>query len=175
MLEDARLGEPQTLLYYSDATEISRHIAAAASIWDRELNLELEVIEVSLAQRRRAMTRFEDSLRRVSVTPFIPGPLAYFDGVVDALSPASPESAELFDMVADYRQEQDEAKRVQLCEEIRRFIESNALVIPLFATTGTRKVLVQPWLRGFDPPRYQGSRFKDVWIDEDHPAYFPLD
>ena len=80
LLEDARLGEPQTLLYYSDATEISRHIAAAASVWDRELNLELEVIEVSPAQRR-----------------------------------------------------------------------------------------------GFDPPRYQGSRFKDVWIDEDHPAYFPLD
>ena len=58
---------------------------------------------------------------------------------------------------------------------LRQHISDQALVVPMFATTDTRRALVQPWLRGFDPPRYQGSRFKDVWIDMDHPAYFPLD
>ena len=78
-------------------------------------------------------------------------------------------------MLAAFKSEQDAAKRSLLCEEIRQYVADEALVVPMFATTGTRRALVQPWLRGFDPPRYQGSRFKDVWIDMDHPAYFPLD
>lgn len=173
--DEARLDVRQSLTYFRDQSEVPEHVPGATSIWESELNLELEVLEVSQARRARAMSRFEPALRRVSVTPSVPGQSAYFEAVLGALAPSTTQHNQLSEMLAAFESEQDAAKRALLCEDIRQYISDQALVVPMFATTDTRRALVQPWLRGFDPPRYQGSRFKDVWIDMDHPAYFPLD
>ena len=57
--DDARLDVRQSLTYFRDQSEVPEHFPRATSFWDTELNLELQVLEVSQERRARAISRFE--------------------------------------------------------------------------------------------------------------------
>ncbi len=74
-------------------------------------------------------------------------------------------------MLDDAAFESDEAARLEKYLDIERYILDNALAIPLLWSPDRTTVWMQPWVNGYNPPKYYGSRYKDVWIDTSHPEY----
>ncbi len=62
--------------------------------------------------------------------------------------------------------EPDSSKRLEMYSDIERYILDQALAIPVFDSISNTYILLQPWVRGFDVPRYGGSIFKNVWFED---------
>lgn len=85
----------------------------------------------------------------------------------------SPEVTKVREMFNQTRSEADAAKRQAAYAEIERYILEEALIVPLYWTSTEygRVARIQHWVEGFNPSPYDsGSRFKDVWLNENAPT-----
>ena len=56
-----------------------------------------------------------------------------------------------------------------LYAELEGYILSAALAIPLYVDWRDTLVVLQPWVHGYNPKRFAGSTFHDVWFDNTAP------
>ena len=85
----------------------------------------------------------------------------------------SPEITKVRGMFDQTRSEADAARRQAAYAEIELYILEEALIVPLFWTSTEYGTVarIQPWVEDFNPSPYDsGSRFKDVWLNENAPT-----
>jgi len=73
-------------------------------------------------------------------------------------------------MLRDAASRLDEAARLEQLADLEQHILDEALALPLYWTTPTAGYRLQPWVHGFNVPKYGGSIFADVWFDDTAPA-----
>ena len=81
----------------------------------------------------------------------------------------SGEFAKLRKLLKYASTELDPVERRAKYAEIERHALERALVVPLFVGYLEDQVLLQPWVNGFNPKRFGGSVFHDVWFDDSAP------
>ena len=81
----------------------------------------------------------------------------------------SPEHATARHMLGMASSELDPALRVQAYSELERFLLEEALALPFEWLRGGYFVVVKPWVRDLVIPKYSGSMFQNVWLDETAP------
>lgn len=72
-------------------------------------------------------------------------------------------------MIDEAASEADLVKRTNAYSDIDRYIINQGFAIPIFWTSSDHYYVLQPWVHGFNHPRWGGSMFKDVWFDETYP------
>ncbi len=99
--------------------------------------------------------------------PAYPHSSAVIDPLLAAIpgGDSSEEVSRLREMSLAAAAEEDDALRVQKYQELERQVLELALVIPAAMFTATQGYL-QPWVRDFSPPKFGGSMFYDVWMED---------
>ena len=165
---------------HSYSPEIIRYLIDG---WKTDLNLDIILDEVDdQSMYVRMFNAGFIPMSRVSVTPLYPDPhaiLGFFDGLFKSFRSAQtrdedPEKARILVWLEEAVSEQDAALRLTKYREIARYLEDMAIVVPMFWSEGKLHARYQPWINGYSPPAYYGSRFHDVWIDTNHPDYFEI-
>ena len=72
-------------------------------------------------------------------------------------------------MLAAAATERDAVRRHELYLEIEEYVAEQALVIPVAVEPTNVHYRSHPWVHDFDPPKYPGSVFHKVWLDERAP------
>ncbi len=78
------------------------------------------------------------------------------------------------DVSPDAAAEPDASTRLDLYREIEAYVIDEAIAVPLLWSNNIARATMQPWIHGYERPKYHGSRFVDVWIDRAHPDFEPL-
>ncbi len=171
-----RLSE-LNLRYLLHFPQDSSYIREASAAWSYLLNVQVEIDEIEFERYRRWLESGEMQMMRKMVAPTYPDPHAILSVFADLFGhdTSSPEVVELNRMLNAAATEQDYATRLEMYQEIERYILDNALAIPLIWSQGHAHARVQPWINGYERHKYHGSRFKDVWVDRTHPGYTDLD
>ena len=81
----------------------------------------------------------------------------------------APEFVELEEMLSAAAAELDMVKRHEMYLEIEEYLAKQALVIPIEAFYGVDSYRIHPWVHGLQPPKYPGSTFHNVWLDQRAP------
>ncbi len=107
----------------------------------------------------------------VHVWPHYPHPHAVLIKFASAFrdQDAPAEIAEIRRLIADAAADPDAAERRLKYSTIEQRILDQALAIPLLALETQARIMIQPWVHGLKFPKYHGSAFKDVWIDDTAP------
>ena len=166
-------GEKIKLRLVLKGVGLGSWFSALTSQWEELLSVEFGYDEVGTDTYKNWLQSGKLQMMHKVVTPRYADPHAIF-GVFENLfgeNAASPKSEKLQRMLSDAASESDEVTRLQKYREIERFVVTDALAIPLAWSSGETTVWMQPWVKGYNPPTYYGSRFKDVWIDASHPEY----
>ena len=110
-------------------------------------------------------------LRDIVYSPVIPdlhSILGVFYGIFGDES-VSDEFQHIEMMLDNASAEHDAGRRMLIYREMECYLLENALVVPLAVGAPSFDILIQPWMKGFNPPRFSGSMFKDVWFDDTAP------
>ncbi len=164
--------EQISLRYFTTSVEFD-DVLVLADQWSSLLGVEVQPEEIEYVNYLDRLRSGNLQMIRKSVTPRYPAPHAVlwvFDEMFGE-NHLSPESIDLSRMLDAASTETDAALRLGMYQEIERYILENALAVPMFWSDGYEYVRVQPWVNNYNPPKYHGSRFKDVWIDTSHPDY----
>ncbi len=141
--------------------------------WSEVLGLDFSIIRAPSNSRTSEGIEIQVTHRHVEVSyPSQDDILVEFVNTF-AETNNSPEITKVREMFAQARSEADVARRQATYAEIERYIMEEALIIPLFWTSTEygRVARIQPWVKDFNPSPYDsGSRFKDVWLDENAPT-----
>ena len=107
----------------------------------------------------------------VSEPVLYPSPYAVFRMLLSPFRPghSSPEWLEVERMIRAAASEPDAARRLQRYEKIEQQLIDQALVIPVAIDEVVERIIVQPWVHGLSRPKYTGSMFHDVWLDDSAP------
>lgn len=141
--------------------------------------LELKVVHVDIASIYEFETYLDSlnsgslQMRQFAVAVNYPDPYSVFSYFVSAFGEgnSSPEFLEVERMLKEANEQQDAARlRIQY-EMIEQHILEQALAMPVFQYETVYQIKHKPWIRGLNMPRYLGSMFKDIWIDESHTQY----
>lgn len=164
-------------LQFFDTVGQIEDVLTIASIWRDVLavTLEAEEIEYGVLQQRIASNRLQ--LMRISITPRYPDPAAVlnvFQGLFGDDTGVD-EIEQLEDMLSSAQTESDASLRIEAFSDVEQFILENAIAIPLTWSNGQAFVRLQPWIMGYEPSKYYGSRYKTVWFDKSHPDYVSSD
>ncbi len=89
---------------------------------------------------------------------------------------SSPEARIVEQMLHDASTELDAAARFEKYAMLEQHILDEGIALPLYWSTKPSGFQLQPWVHGFEPPKYDGSWFSDVWFDDTAPKRdLPLD
>lgn len=141
--------------------------------------LDLKVLHVDIADIYEFETYLDSlnsgslQMRQFAVAVNYPDPYSVLSYFVSAFGEgnSSPEFLEVERMLREATEQQDAARlRIQY-EMIERHILEQALAMPVFQYETVYRIKHKPWIRGLNMPRYLGSMFKNIWIDESHTQY----
>ncbi len=141
--------------------------------WANALNLELQDDEFGLQTldqfEGRRNNRFHVRIYRVS--PAYPDPVTILRSLTAPFGKINkaPEFVELDAMVSAAAVERDAVKRHELFLEIEEYVADNALVIPIAVLPEPIYFRSHPWVHALNPPKYPGSMFHKVWLDDTAP------
>ena len=144
--------------------------------WSEVLGLDFSIIPmIRAASNSRTVERVEIQVTHRHVEVSYPSQEEILREFVNTFGETndSPEITKVREMFNQTRSEPDAAKRQSSYAEIERYIMEEALIVPLFwsSTEYGRVARIQPWVEDFNPSPYDsGSRFKDVWLNENAPA-----
>lgn len=173
---ESRRPEAITLEYFDATRGPEDTLNQRIEGWSRDL-----VVDLLPVYTLDSHTWFPPAGRKVAVTRVRVAPpsgsaYGYFSEI-DLLFGApndAPQVVQFRELLERAVSEADDVERLRLYGEVERHLIEAALVIPLYVSEGYARSLAQPWLMGLETATGLGSRFKDVWIDVDHPTYFPL-
>ena len=110
-------------------------------------------------------------IRIYSVPPAYPDPVTILRSLTapfGKINRAS-EFVELDAMVAAAATERDAVKRHEMYLEIEEYVAEKVLVIPIAVMPETAFFRSHAWVHDLHPPKYPGSIFHRVWLDETAP------
>ena len=84
-------------------------------------------------------------------------------------SQGSPILSATRQMLSAASSELDPALRIKRYSDLERFVLEKALALPFEWLRGGYFVVVKPWVHDLKTPKYGGSLFQDVWLDETAP------
>ena len=105
------------------------------------------------------------------IVPGYPDPhtvLRVFGSMFGA-SQGSPILSATRQMLGVASSELDPALRIKRYSDLERFVLEKALALPFEWLRGGYFVVVKPWVHDLNTPKYGGSVFQDVWLDETAP------
>ncbi len=141
--------------------------------WAEELNLELEVdySGVSILDEFDGRKNNDYHMRMFAVEPVYPDPMAVLRALAAPFGKINraPEFVELDAMLADAAKERDSVRRHEKYLAIEDYIADQALVIPIVIVSSSTEYRYHPWVHDLNPPKYPGSMFHKVWLDETAP------
>ncbi len=171
--EPSASGERTKLRLVLEGIGIGSWFTALTSQWEGVINVEFGYDEVGIDTFQNWLKSGKLQMMHKAVTPRYADPHAILGVFIDLFgeNAMSSESDQLRRMLDDAAFESDEAARLEKYLDIERYILDNALAIPLLWSPDRRTVWMQPWVNGYNPPKYHGSRYKDVRIDTSHTEY----
>ena len=100
-----------------------------------------------------------------------PGATVVFSALTDPFGKLNraPEFVELDAMLADAATERDAVMRHEKYLAIEDYVADQALVIPIGIVSSPTEYRYHPWVHDLNPPKYPGSIFHKVWLDETAP------
>lgn len=157
-----------TFLYGLFEVEISQ----LDTIWDESIGLK------GINYSPRPMTIYNSMMDagELEILGFLieleyPDPYAVLNVFIETFgegnSGADAQAAER--MLREAAAELDEAARLDKLLAAEQFILDRGLALPLYWSTPETGYQLQPWVHGFEVPKYDGSMFVDVWFDETAP------
>ena len=153
----------------------SAFMEAVTARWRELFGIDASVEEVDFESYRRWKASGQRSMGRNTVIPAYPDAHAILGAFADVFPGAhSPENTKINEMLANAAAEPDASTRLDLYREIEAYIIDEAIAVPLLWSNNLARVTMQPWVHGYERPKYHGSRFVDVWIDRAHPDFEPL-
>ncbi len=159
--------------YYSTSTGfVDDRFAKLLNSWNESIGFEVSHEHVTSGGMEVIAASDKLYMRQMDVNPEYPSPNTILRTFIDPFgkNDNSPELIELARAIEAVASEQDEVARIEMYEDIERDILEKAIALPLLLSWGGYNLLVQPWVRDFDIPKYPGSAFHDVWFDESSPA-----
>ena len=141
--------------------------------WAQMLNLSLQEdafgassLDASGGQRNN---RYQVRIYRVS--PAYPDPATVLRSLTAPFGKMgrAPEFVELDAMLSAAATELDAVKRHEMYLEIEEYVAENALVIPIAVMPESIFFRTHSWVHDLEPPKYPGSLFHKVWLDETAP------
>lgn len=143
-------------------------------VWRDELGVDVDIREFDTSSDEVPFWPPLEDVQITEVRYSFVEPLP--DGVLREFSKAfgdenkSPEFAEIGRMLLDAESELDAAARQGKYEDIEQHILDQALALPILALDTYQQLVVQPWVHDLHYPRYHGSVFHNVWLDDTAPA-----
>ena len=141
--------------------------------WARELNLVLEddPYGVQTLDEFGGRKNNDYHMRMFAVSPVYPDPVAVLRALAAPFGKINraPEFVELDAMLADAATERDAVKRHEKYLAIEEYVAEQALVIPIAVVGSPTEFRYHPWVHDLKPPKYPGSMFHKVWLDETAP------
>ena len=137
-------------------------------------SLDIQMIYVPLVENSYWKAMDEGTLQVIGfyIKPSYPDPYAVlgaFESIFGA-GDSSPENVLLQSLLREAATEIDAAARLEKYSSFEQHLLDDAIVLPIRWRTGQTMVhRFQPWVHGFEYPKYPGSIFKDVWLDETAP------
>ena len=138
--------------------------------WSDELNLVLEEdpYGVQTLDKFDGRKNNDYHLRMYAVAPAYPDPVTVLRALTAPFGKLNraPEFVELDAMLADAATERDAVKRHDKYLAIEEYVAEQALVIPIAVVSSPVEYRHHDWVHDLDPPKYPGSMFHKVWLDE---------
>ncbi len=82
---------------------------------------------------------------------------------------SSPEARVVERMLHEATTEPDLVARLEKYAMVEKYILDEGMALPLYWGAQPSSFQIQPWVHGFEMPRYGGSWFADVWFDDTAP------
>ncbi len=141
--------------------------------WAEALNLVLEedLYGVQTLDEFGGRKNNDYLIRMFAVSPVYPDPvtvlrvLAAPFGKIDR----APEFVKLDAMLTDAATERDAVERHEKYLAIEEYVAEQVLVIPIAVVDLPIRFRYHPWVHDLNPPKYPGSIFHKVWLDETAP------
>ena len=110
-------------------------------------------------------------VRIYRVPPAYPDPVTVLRALVSPFGKLrrAPEFVEFDRMLADAATERDAVERHERYLAIEEYVAEQALAIPIAVLESPIKYRYHDWVHDFHPPKYPGSVFHRVWLDETAP------
>lgn len=141
--------------------------------WARELNLVLEedFFGTQTLDEFDGRKNNDYHLRMFAISPAYPDPVTVLRALAAPFGKINraPEFVQLDEMLADAATERDAVKRHEKYIAIEEYVAEQALVIPIAVLDAPIEYRYHDWVHDFDPPKYPGSVFHKVWLDERAP------
>lgn len=143
-------------------------------VWRDELGVDVDIREFDTSSDEVPLWPLLEDVQITEVRYGFVEPLP--GGVLREFSKAfgdenkSAEFAEIDRMLLDAESELDAAARQGKYEDIEQHILDQALALPILALDTYQQLVVQPWVHDLHYPRYHGSVFHNVWLDDTAPA-----
>ncbi len=139
--------------------------------WQETLGVPASYSPLSNSEYKRKYDEGTLQVFGFEVEPDYPDPYAVFKGIADILKDdnISTEWALALKMLREATAEADSARRLQRFAELEQYLIDQALVLPMRWYTGENEYTFQPWVYGFDWPKYGGSKFQGVWFGDTAP------
>ena len=141
--------------------------------WARELNLVLEddPYGVQTLDEFGGRKNNDYHIRMFAVSPVFPDPVTVLRALAAPFGKINraPEFVELDAMLADAATERDAVKRHEKYLAIEEYIAEQVLVIPIAIVSSPTEFRYHSWVHDLKPPKYPGSVFHKVWLDETAP------
>lgn len=161
------------VVVYSGASFFTSIEEPSFRSWAQELNITLEDDHsgVETLDEFDGVFNNEYHLRIFDVSPMYPDPATVLSVLAAPFGKLNraPEFDELDAMLRDAATERDAVKRHEKYLQIEDYVAENALVIPIRVIRPAPSYRVHSWVHGFDPPKFAGSIFHKVWLDETGP------
>ena len=141
--------------------------------WAEALNLEVteDDFGVSVLDDLEGRHNSKFHIRIYNVPPAYPDPVTILRSLTAPFGKINraPEFVELDAMLVAAATERDAVKRHERYLEIEEYAADNSLVIPIAVMPETAFFRSHPWVHDLKPPKYPGSIFHKVWLDETAP------
>ena len=141
--------------------------------WNEMLNMEVEedISGHSVIDEFDGRYNSNYHLRMYHVIPTFPDPSTVLHAIAAPFGEIgkAPEFVEFEEMLEAAGTELDAVKRHQMYIEIETFLAEQALVIPVEVFSGFECYRTHSWVHDLEPPKYVGSLFHTVWLDERAP------
>ncbi len=148
-----------------------KEVSSLADDWQETLNIDLRYSSIYPQQYVSLAKENGIQMKYISVVPQYPDPysvLRVFDSTFGEGNQSS-EYLEIESMLYLSTIERDAARRVEQLAAIEKYVLQADLALPFEWISGEYYVGVQPWVHDLEIPKYRGSIFHDVWLDDTAP------
>lgn len=170
----ATIDELDLSIHVIFADLLDNYHSTIFDVWRDELGVDVDIREFDTSSDEVPFWPLLEDVQITEVRYSFVEPLP--DGVLREFSKAfgdenkSPEFAEIDRTLLDAESELDAAARQGKYEDIEQHILDQALALPILALDTYQQLVVQPWVHDLHYPRYHGSVFHNVWLDDTAPA-----